>query len=222
MNKLTCIACALLLTTTTAAAADPDMTGATNFTGPVLTGWSPASTDIGYGFVGRVDRYLDGGAQPWSVLTVGAQIGVTNHAGINQVAFGIATEAWAAAGSFSMLTGLEATTINLEPENPWRKISLWSTFKNRPDTLYYLPPVDPANMDSQALRIESQPGTGFERGIVFAEVSMHASRKLARPAAIDFAEMSEPAVEGIDVMRFPDGCAVVYLGHGMLGTRCDK
>jgi hypothetical protein len=153
---------------------------------------------------------------------VGAQINAINHPGVNQIAFGIATEAWADVGSFSMLTGIEATAINREPDNPWRKISMWSTFKNRPDTEYFAPPTDPANMNAQALRIESQPGTGFERGIVFAQISLHVSRNVARPVAIDFAEMDEAAVEGIDVMRFPDGCSVVYLGHGMLGTRCDK
>ena len=121
-----------------------------------------------------------------------------------------------------MLTGIEATTINREPDNPWRKISMWSTFKNRSDGEYFSPPTDPANMNSQALRVESQLGTGFERGIVFAQISLHPSRNLARPVAIDFAEMDEAAVEGTDVMRFPDGCSVVYLGHGKLGTRCNK
>ena len=94
--------------------------------------------------------------------------------------------------------------------------------KNRPDTEYNLPPVDPANMNSQALRIQSQPGTGFERGIVYAQLSMHASRNLVRPVAIDFSEMDEAAVEAVDLIRFPDGCSLVYLGHGMLSTRCDK
>jgi hypothetical protein len=227
MNKLTCIAGALLLTTASVDAADisgfgADMNQATVYTGPVLSAWAPASTAIGYGFAGLVERFTDAGAKPWTVLTVGAQIVATNHSGVNQVAFGIATEAGADFGSFSALTGIEATAVNREANNPWRKISIWSTFKNRPDTEYAMPPVDPANMDSQALRIESQPGTGFERGIVFAEISMHASRNLARPVAIDFAEMDEAAIEGVDVMRFPDGCSVVYLGHGVLSTRCDK
>jgi hypothetical protein len=227
MNKLTCLACALLLTTSPAKAAGisdfgADMTGSTIYAGPILSGWSPAGRDIGYGFAGLVERFTDSGAKPWSVLTVGAQIVATNHAGVNQVVFGIATEAGADFGSFSAVTGIEATAVNREANNPWRKISLWSTFKNRPDTEYSMPPVDPANMDSQALRIESQPGTGFERGVVFAEISLHASRNLARPVAIDFEEMDEAAIEGIDVMRFPDGCSVVYLGHGRLTTRCDK
>jgi len=227
-NKLTAIAFALMLTTTAAQAANDsvglraDMTGADVNAGPVLSTWNPAGANAGYGFAALVDRFTDSGAQPWTALTVGAEIVATNHSGVNQVAFGIATEAWADFGSFSMLTGLEATAINREPNNPERKISLWSTFKNRPDTEYNLPPVDPANMNSQALRIQSQPGTGFERGIVYAQLSMHASRNLVRPVAIDFSEMDEAAVEAVDLIRFPDGCSLVYLGHGMLSTRCDK
>jgi hypothetical protein len=224
MNK-SHLALALLLATAPVGATNllgADMTGASVYAGPVLSSWNPAGTDIGYAFAGQVERFSDGGAKPWSVLTVGAQINATNHSGVNQVAFGIATEAWADFGSFSVLTGIEATAINREANNPWQKVSMWSTFKNRPDIEYFSPPADPANMNAQALRIESQPGTGFERGIVFAQTSVHASRNLARPVAIDFAEMDEAAVEGIDVMRFPDGCSVVYLGHGMLGTRCDK
>ena len=77
-------------------------------------------------------------------------------------------------------------------------------------------------MNTQALRVESQPGTGFERGIVFAPISLHASRNLTRPVAIDFGEMDQADVEGADVMRFPDGCSVIYLGRGQLGTRCDR
>jgi hypothetical protein len=198
------------------------MSNATVYKGAVLSTWNPVGKDIGYAFAGQVERYPNRGAKPWTVLTVGAQINAVNRSGVNQIAFGIATEAWADFGSFSMLTGIEATTINREADNPWRKISMWSTFKNRPDGEYFSPPADPANMNSQALRIESQPGTGFERGIVFAQISLHPSRNLARPVAIDFAEMDEATVEGTDVMRFPDGCSVVYLGHGKLGTRCDK
>jgi hypothetical protein len=227
-KKLTAIAFALTLATTAVEAATDvgglgaDMTGADINAGAVFSTWNPSGAGIGYGFAALLDRFSDGGAQPWTTYTVGAEIVASNHSGVNQVAFGIATEAWADFGSFSMLTGLEATTINREPNNPWRKISLWSTFKNRPDTEYNSPPVDPANMDSQALRIESQPGTGFERGIVYAKLSLHASRNVARPAAIDLSEMDEAAVEGVDLIRFPDGCAVIYLGHGVLGTRCDK
>src|SRR2546430_2494187 len=148
----------------------------TMLTGPMIAGWNPVRSEAAYLFAGQVDRATAGGAPDWTVLTVGAQINAVNRRGVNQVVFGVATEAWAEQGSFSMLTGIEATTINREPDNPWRKISLWSTFKNRPDTDYFSPLPDPANMGSQALRIESQPGTGFERGIVFAPIALHRSR----------------------------------------------
>ena len=188
---------------------------------PLLNSWKPSQAGIAYLFAGNLDREQDAGAAPWTVLTVGAQINAINRTGVNQIAFGIATEAWAEQGSFSMLTGLEATTINLEPDNPWRKISLWSTFKNRRDTEYSSPPSDAANMGSQALRIESQPGTGFERGIVFAANSLYPSRKLARPVAVDFSEIPLAQLKSADLVRFPDGCVLIYLGHGRLDTRCD-
>ena len=105
-------------------------------------------------------------SKPHTELAVGAQFNAYASAGSHQIVFGIATEAWALPGSLSMLTGLEATTINMEPENPWRKIALWSTFKTRPDTRYDEFPADPSNMNAQALRIESQPGTGFERWLL--------------------------------------------------------
>src|SRR5206468_1136663 len=122
-------------------------------------------------------------------LAVGAQLNAYATTGTHQIVFGIATEAWALPGSLSMLTGLEATTINMEPENPWRKIALWSTFKTRPDTRYNEVPSDPSNMNAQALRIESQPGTGFERGIVLARHSLHRSRNEPRPILFDLREV---------------------------------
>jgi hypothetical protein len=223
MNWLLCFAVGLMCATSVSATdLGADMTNASIHTGPVLSSWNPVGMDIGYAFAGQVERLPNRSAKPWTVLTVGAQINAVNHTGVHQIAFGIATEAWADFGSFSMLTGIEATTINREADNPWRKISMWSTFKNRPDGEYSSPPSDPANMNTQALRVESQPGTGFERGIVFANISLHASRNLARPVAIDFGEMDRASVEGIDLMRFPDGCSVIYLGRGQLGTKCDK
>jgi len=203
-------------------ALNADMTNsAVEISAPLLNSWSPDRAGIAYLFAGNLDRQHDAGAAPWTVLTVGAQINAVNRSGVNQIAFGIATEAWAEHGSFSMLTGLEATTINLEPDNALRKISLWSTFKNRRDTDYYAAAGDPANMGSQALRIESQAGTGFERGIVFAAISLHPSRALARPVAIDFGEVPLGELKSSDVIRFPDGCALIYVGRGHLETRWD-
>ena len=130
------------------------------------------------------------------------------------------TEAWALPGSHSMLTGLEATTINMEPDNPWRKIALWSTFKTRPDTYYDDVPADPANLNAQALRIESQPGTGFERGIVLSKYSLHASRKEPRPILVDLREVPVESILSWDLIAFPDGCRLRYRGGGRLATSC--
>src|SRR5205814_2751700 len=182
----------------------------TMLTGPMIVDWKPVRREAAYLFAGQVDRTTAAGAPNWTVLTVGAQINAVNRRGVNQVVFGLATEAWAEQGSFSMLTGLEATTINREPDNPWRKISLWSTFKNRPDTEYASPPLDPANMGSQALRIESQPGTGFERGIVFAPTALHGSRVLERPMAIDLSEISDEEIGSVDIIRIRKDVSVRY------------
>jgi hypothetical protein len=151
---------------------------------------------------------------------VGAQLNAYAARGSDQIVFGIATEAWSLPGSRSMLTGLEATAINMEPENPWRKISLWSTYKTRPDTLYDDIPADPTNMNAQALRIESQPGTGFERGIVLARYSLHPSRVEARPILVDLREVPSEAIAGWDLVAFPDGCRLRYAGRGRLSTVC--
>lgn len=184
--------------------------GPTMLTGPIVSGWNATGHDAAYLFAGLVDRSAADGAPDWTVLTVGAQFNAVNQRGVNQVVFGLATEAWAEQGSFSMLTGLEATAINREPDNPWRKISLWSTFKNRPDAEYASPPLDPANMGSQALRIESQPGTGFERGIVFAPTALHWSRAFERPVAIDLSEIRDDQIGTVDIVRIRKDLALRY------------
>jgi len=167
----------------------------------------------------QVER-TDPTGTPDSLVTVGAQINAVNAAGVNQIAFGIATEAWAQPGSVSRLVGIEASVVNREPTNGMRKIGAWLTFKNRPDYLYALVPAEPMNEGSQALRIEAETGTGWQRGIVFAPTALRGATARERPAAIDFSEMAD--LEGVDLIRFPDGCALVYAGRGQLTTRCDK
>jgi len=179
-----------------------------------------AQSQIAYGLpVVEATRVTDNGAPPDTLVTVGAQINASNAAGVHQIAFGIATEAWAQPGSVSRLVGIEASTINREPANAQRKIGAWLTFKNRPDYLYWSPPPDPMNENSQALRIEGETGTGWSRGIVFAPTALRASRDRARPAAIDLSELAN--LEGVDVIKFPDGCALVYAGRGQLVARCE-
>ncbi len=202
------IACvlALLAAPTTAGA----QAAAAMYQGPYLSLWSPTTRDTSYLYAGWLQRSSDDGAPAHTVLSVGAQFGVANAAGVHQIVFGVAAEAWSMPGSLSMLTGIEASTINLEPNNFYRKISLWSTFKNRADDQYWTPPAQPMNVDSQALRIESQPGTGFERGIVFAQYSLFPSARLARPAAIDLTEIPDAQIGNIDLIRIRQGVSLRY------------
>jgi hypothetical protein len=186
---------------------------------PKLVEWRHRGGDIAYLFGGTVTLDTPG-ARPHSELAVGAQLNAYATRNSDQIVFGIATEAWALPGSKSMLTGIEATTINMEPDNPWRKISFWSTFKTRPDTKYDEVPADPANLNAQALRIESQPGTGFERGIVLARHSLHASRNEARPIFLDLREVSADQLAGWDLVAFADGCRLRYAGEGRLSMVC--
>ena len=183
---------------------------ASMYAGPFYSLWYPTARDASYSYAGWLERSADGGAPDHTVLTVGAQFGAANQAGVHQIAFGLATEAWAMRGSLSMLTGVEASTINLEPNNAYRKISLWSTFKNRVDGEYLTPPAEAMNLDTQALRIESQPGTGFERGIVFAEFSLFPSTRLPRPAVIDLSEIPDAQIGDIDLIRIRAGVALRY------------
>jgi hypothetical protein len=186
---------------------------------PRLTDWTHNGGGIAYLFAGTVTLDTPN-ATPHTELAVGAQLNAYANSGSDQIVFGIATEAWALPGSHSMLTGLEATAINMEPDNPWRKISLWSTFKTRPDGRYFEVPADPANLNAQALRIESQPGTGFERGIVLARESLHASRAEVRPILLDLREVLPERLSDWDLIAFPDGCRMRYVGKGRLVAAC--
>jgi len=187
--------------------------------GPTLIGWNPTTPKIGYGFGALVDRTSDGGANPYTVLTVGAQINATNGAGVHQVAVGIATEATALLGSRSSLIGIEATAINMEPSNDTCKISYFATFKNRWDYQFKDVPADAMNVNSQALRVESFPGTGFERAIVFAPDSLHDSARERAPVVIDYKEVPLAVLKTWALERYPDGFCRFYAGAGAFETR---
>ena len=188
-------------------------------TGPKLVEWTHRGGDIAYLFGGTVTLDTPN-APPYTQLVVGAQLNAYATRNSDQIVFGLATEAWSLPGSKSMLTGIEATAINMEPENPWRKIAFWSTFKTRVDTQYDVIPADPANMNAQALRIESQPGTGFERGVVLARHSLHASRNEPRPILLDLREVTPDEIGAWDLVAFPDGCRLRYAGGGRLSVSC--
>jgi len=174
---------------------------------------------IGYLFAGNV-MLDDPTAPPWTELAVGAQLNAHANTGTHQIVFGIATEAWAAPGSHSVLTGIESTAINMEPANPWQKVSFFATYKTRPDAGYDDIPSDPGNINAQALRIQSQPGTGFDRGIVLAEHSLHASRNEPRPILIDLREVPSATLATWELFAFPDGCRLRYVGGGRFDTVC--
>jgi hypothetical protein len=193
--------------------------GTTASPAPQFADWTHKGGGIAYLFGGTLTLDTPN-AKPHTELAVGAQLNAYATTGSHQIVFGIATEAWAHPGSYSMLTGLEATTINMEPNNPYRKISFWSTFKTRPDFAYNEVPVDPANLNAQALRIESQPGTGFERGITLAKHSLHPSRNEPRPILVDLREVPAETLATWDLFAFPDGCRMRYGGEGRLASTC--
>ena len=174
---------------------------------------------IGYLFAGNV-TVDDPTAPPYTELAVGAQLNAHANTGSHQVVFGIATEAWAAPGSRSVLTGIESTPVNMEPDNASQKVSFFATYKTRPDAGYNDIPTDAGNLNAQALRIESQPGTGFERGIVLAEHSLQASRNESRPILVDLREVPSATLATWDLFAFPDGCRLRYFGKGWLQTVC--
>jgi len=174
--------------------------------------WFPTNEFLGYSFGGRVDRTYVPGLAPYSVYTIGALLGAHNTAGVDQWVFGIATEAISQLGSRSVIVGIEATAVNMEPLNFMPKIANNAVFKNRLDGAPA--PSAPMNANSIAYWITAQPGTGFERGLVFHDGSLASTN--GRPVAIDFSGVSV----GADIMKFNDGCVLRYAGAGVLKAVC--
>lgn len=190
---------------------------------PIISEWvctrCSSAAEIPYLFGGNV--YLDNpSARSHTFPVVGAQFNAHTLGGTNQLAFGIATEAWAHPDSLSSLIGNESTAINLNPSNPSKKISYLATFKNRSDREYstgsHLPA---ANEESAALRVESQPGTGFESVIVLSPESVRGTQN-NRAALINLREVSMQKVVQMDLIAFPDGCALRYVGFGATTVIC--
>jgi hypothetical protein len=149
---------------------------------------------------------LGGSSAPLSDFTVGALISVRHAAGVDQWAFGIASEAWARPGARSLLVGIEAAVINEEPGNAYPKIANNAVIKNRADGA---PQVDvPMNANSIAYWVSAQPGTGFERGLAFDRHSLLAVGK--RPAAIDLSDLPDEAIGGVDLIRIRKDVALRY------------
>ena len=158
-----------------------------------------------YGFAANVDR-AGGSPLPLSDFTVAAQLSARNGPGVDQWAFGAATEAWATRGSRSILVGLEAAVINEEPTNLYPKIANNAVMKNRADR--GADPGQPMNANSIAYWVSAQPGTGFERGLVFDAHSL--VQPAGRPAAIDLSDIPDEAIGEIDLIRIRKDVSLRY------------
>lgn len=165
----------------------------------------PAGPGFALGFASDMLR-LGGSATPLADYTVGALISVRHAAGVNQWAFGIASEAWARPGARSLLVGVEAAVINEEPGNAYPKIASNAVIKNRADGA---PQIDvPMNANSIAYWVSAQPGTGFERGLAFDRHSLLAVGQ--RPAAIDLSDLPDDVIGTIDLIRIRKDVALRY------------
>jgi hypothetical protein len=170
-----------------------------------ITVWSPILPGNAYGFFTETTR-MAASVAPLKDFTVAAQLVAKNGPGVHQWAFGVASEAWAQPGSRSILVGLESAVINEEPSNVYPKIANNAVMKNRADG--GVDPGAPLNANSIAYWVTAQPGTGFERGLVFDRQSLVAAG--ARPAAIDLSDLSDEQIGQVDLIRIRKDVALRY------------
>ena len=168
--------------------------------------WNPSSPGISYGFLAGLTR-VAGSAEAHSDFTVAAQLTARNDRGVHQWAFGVAAEAWSMEGSRSTLVGVEASVTNQEPSNREFKIANNAVFKNRLDGAD--DPGAPMNENSIAYWVTSQPGTGFERGLVFGQGSLMTAPD-RRPAVIDLSDMSDAEIARVDLIRIRSDVVLRY------------
>jgi hypothetical protein len=195
-------AAALALVPVLAGAVPPDPAANPN---SYITVWTPARPGYAASFFTEMTR-VDGSSAPLQDFTVAAQLVAKNAAGVHQWAFGAATEAWAQSGSRSVLVGLEAAVINEEPSNLYPKIANNAVMKNRGDGAP--DPGAPLNANSIAYWVTAQPGTGFERGLVFDAVSLRTTA--GRPAAIDLSDIPDGEIGNIDLIRIRKDVTLRY------------
>jgi len=170
-----------------------------------ITVWEPRQPGYAASFFTEMTRTA-GSAAPLADFTVAAQLVAKNGPGMHQWAFGAATEAWALPGSRSILVGLEAAVINEEPSNAYPKIANNAVMKNRADGAP--DPGQPMNANSVAYWVTAQPGTGFERGLVFDAVSLRKSG--GRAAAIDLSDIPDDEIGSIDLIRIRKNVTLRY------------
>jgi hypothetical protein len=167
--------------------------------------WEPTNPGIAYAFAGSLLRRA-GSTGILEDYTVAAQLTAKNGAGVDQWAFGVAAEAWALPGSRSILVGVEAAVINEEPANAYPKIAISAVMKNRADG--GVDPGAPLNAGSVAVWVSAQPGTGFERGLVFDRDAL--AMPGGRPAAIDLSDVPDDEIGQIDLIRIRKDVSLRY------------
>jgi hypothetical protein len=167
--------------------------------------WEPTQPGIAYAFAGSLRRSA-GSSEILRDFTVAAQLTAQNGAGVHQWAFGVAAEAWALPGSRSILVGVESAVINEEPTNLYPKIAVNAVMKNREDGGG--DPGTAMNANSVAFWVSAQPGTGFERGLVFDRDSLVMAA--GRPAAIDLSDVPDDQIGQIDLIRIRKDVSLRY------------
>lgn len=164
----------------------------------------PASPGLAFGYVSDMVRV--GGAGELQDLTIGGLFSVRHPAGVHQWALGAVTQAWAFPGSRSILVGFESAVVNEEPSSLLPKIAVNAVMKNRADGAPQ--PQAPFNANSIAYWVSAQPGTGFERGLVFDRDSLAAIGK--RPAVIDLSELPDALIGQVDLIRIRSDVSLRY------------
>jgi hypothetical protein len=172
---------------------------------PYMTFWNPDEPGIAYGFATSLTR-VAGADERLHDFTVAAQLTAKNGRGVEQWAFGAAAEAWALPGSRSVLVGVEAAVINEEPTNYYPKVANNAVIKNRADGA--ADPGTAMNANSIAYWVTAQPGTGFERGLVFDRGAL--LKVGGRAAAIDFSDIPDDAIGEIDLIRIRSNVSLRY------------
>ncbi len=195
--KRTCVLLAWALVVVAAPApADPP---------PFYSIYDTAQPGVAFGFASSVTR-SGGSPAPLQDYTVGALFSARNGAGVHQWAFGAATEAWALPGSHSILVAFESAVINQEPANPYPKVANNVVMKNRGDGAP--DPGHPMNANSIAYWISAQPGTGFERGLVFDTDAL--AMPAGRAVAIDLSDIPDDRIGTIDLIRIRKDVSLRY------------
>ena len=164
----------------------------------------PTGPGLAFGYA--ADMLRTGATADLNDMTIGALFSVRHPAGMHQWALGAVTQAWALPGSRSILVGFESAVVNEEPSNPYPKIAVNAVMKNRADAA--AAPASPYNAHSIAYWVSAQPGTGFERGLVFDRDSLAAVGK--RPAVVDLSELPDELIGQVDLIRIRRDVALRY------------